>query len=111
MNTYLDIVYGASVKDKEVVLECSKQLGFLTGEENREMKEAHSQSVLIVGEPFSRKEPFDFGNQNLTDRIYKYMPVMFKNRLRAPPPEVYSLHRILSGPILSFALCLTSATL
>jgi hypothetical protein len=33
----------------------------------------------------------------MTDRIYKLMPVMLKNRLKAPPPEVYSLHRKLSG--------------
>lgn len=61
------------------------------------MREAHCNSVLVVGEPFAMKTPYDFGNQNLTDRIYKYMPIMFKNRLKAPPPEVYSLHRILSG--------------
>jgi aarF domain-containing kinase len=28
------------------------------------------------------------------------MPVMLKNRLKAPPPEVYSLHRKLSGAYL-----------
>lgn len=97
VQTYLDIVYGASVKDKQVVLDCSTKLGFLTGEENREMKDAQVNAVLVVGEPFAQKTPFDFGNQNLTNRIYKYMPIMFKNRLKAPPPEVYSLHRILSG--------------
>ena len=99
---YMDVVFGASIKDKDMVYIASKNLGFLTGEENREMIDAHCNSVFIVGEPFGLKSEFDFGNQNLTSRIYKYMPLMLKNRLRPPPPEVYSLHRILSGIILIY---------
>lgn len=65
------------------------------------MKDAHCASVMIVGEPFADNGPFDFGNQNMTARIYEKIPYMVKNRLKAPPREVYSLHRVLSGTFLA----------
>ena len=55
---------------------------------------------MTVGEPFAYNGEFDFGSQTMTEKIYKLMPVMFRNRLKAPPPEVYSLHRKLSGAFL-----------
>ena len=33
----------------------------------------------------------------MTEKVYKLMPIMLKNRLKSPPSEVYSLHRKLSG--------------
>jgi aarF domain-containing kinase len=94
-------LYGAKTKDGKLIYDASKKIGFLSGEENKEMKEAHVNSVLVTGEPFQQKEPFDFGNQDITKRIYAMMPVMLKNRLRPPPPEVYSLHRVLSAAYLT----------
>jgi hypothetical protein len=43
----------------------SKKLGFLTGEENREMMNAHYAGALAVAEPFRYKDSklYDFGNQ------------------------------------------------
>ena len=79
----------------------SVRLGFLTGEESKEMKDAHVGAVMIVGEPFAAKGAFDFGDSNMTSRIYEKIPHMIKNRLKAPPQEVYSLHRILSGTYLA----------
>jgi len=61
---YMDVVYGASIRDRNMVYNDSKALGFLTG------------------------------------GIYKFMPLMLKNRLSPPPAEVYSLHRMLSGTYL-----------
>lgn len=97
MDKYIKIVYGASVNDRKLIMDISKDIGFLTGEENKAMKQAHEESIITVGTPFAHEGEFDFGEQNMTKKVYQLMPVMFRNRLTAPPPEVYSLHRKLSG--------------
>ena len=97
---YLDTVWGASNNDPALIYKATKELGFLSGEESEVMKAAHVESILIVGQPFAKQGLFDFGNQKMTKEIYDLMPVMLKNRLKSPPPEVYSLHRKLSGSYL-----------
>jgi aarF domain-containing kinase len=49
-------------------LEYSKDIGFLTGEESKEMLIAHYTGVMIIGEPFRvpKGELYDFGTQGLT---------------------------------------------
>ena len=94
---YLDTVFGASNNDPALIYKATKELGFLSGEESEVMKAAHIESIIVVGQPFSKPGLFDFGNQSITKQIYDLMPVMLKNRLKPPPPEVYSLHRKLSG--------------
>ncbi len=32
------------------------------------------------------------------------MPIMLRERLKSPPPEVYSLHRKLSGNLINYSL-------
>ena len=97
---YLDTVWGAANNDPELILKATTRLGFLSGDEASVMVDAHIESIIIVGEPFAGPGKFDFGNQAITQKIFKLMPVMLKNRLKAPPPEVYSLHRKLSGAYL-----------
>jgi len=97
MDKYIKIVYGAAVNNRKLIMDISHEIGFLTGEENKAMKQAHEESIMTVGEPFAYEGEFDFGSQTMTKKIYQLMPVMFRNRLKAPPPEVYSLHRKLSG--------------
>ncbi len=44
-------------------MEHSLKLGFLTGEENKEMLHAHYLGALAIGEPFRHTDGlFDFGN-------------------------------------------------
>lgn len=99
---YLQIVFNSSRNNKEEIIKYSKRIGLLTGLESNIMLEAHCSSALAVGEPFNIKNDdlFDFGNQDVTSKLYKEIPTMLKHRLTSPPTEVYSLHRRLSGTLL-----------
>jgi hypothetical protein len=46
-------------------MELSHKMGFLTGQENDIMLEAHKQSGFTLGEPFATDEAFDFRGSNI----------------------------------------------
>lgn len=90
---YFDIVHGSFTDDKERIHKASLKLGFLTGEENKAMLNAHINSAMHIGEPLKHTgEYFDFGNQVMSKKVEEDMKVMIRQRLTAPPPEIYSLH-------------------
>lgn len=66
------------------------------------MVNTHTDAVMILGEPFAKAEPFNFGTQDTSRRIMDLIPVMLRHRLTPPPEEAYSLHRKMSG---AFLLC------
>jgi aarF domain-containing kinase len=79
-------------------------MGFLTGEENDSMLEAHKRSGFTVGEPFHDSGvPFDFGASQISSRMGEHTSVFLKHRLTPPPEEVYTLHRKLAG---AYMLCI-----
>jgi len=98
---------GAAVSgDRQACIDWSLKLGYLTGQENEVMLDAHAKSILSLGIPFRRttKQPFSFGPGTewaaATAEIRGLIPVMLANRLTPPPRETYSLNRKLSGAFL-----------
>ncbi|XP_049884725.1 atypical kinase COQ8A, mitochondrial isoform X2 [Pectinophora gossypiella] len=102
MDQYIEIIKAASDGDRDAILRMSREMKFLTGYESKLMEETHVDTVLIMGEVFTRDGEFDFGGQNTTRRIQALVPTILNHRLCPPPEEIYSLHRKLSGV---FLLC------
>mmetsp|Transcript_25002 Transcript_25002/g.54077 ORF Transcript_25002/g.54077 Transcript_25002/m.54077 type:complete len:677 (+) Transcript_25002:226-2256(+) len=100
---YLNIVVANADRDEETLMDESIRMGFLTGEENDVMREAHRLSGFCLGEPFGSYEPYDFGSSRITSRISEHGSVFLKHRLTPPPEEVYTLHRKLAG---AYNLCI-----
>lgn len=100
---YLRIVWASANRDEDTLMAQSRAMGFLTGEENEAMLNAHKLSGFTVGEPFWNDEPFDFQGSHISTRMGEHTSVFLRHRLTPPPEEVYTLHRKLAG---AYMLCI-----
>lgn len=101
VDDYLRMVVACANCNRDAVIEMSRRLGFLTGDESEIMLDAHVQAAFVVGLPFSRPGGYDFRSTNVTQSLSNLGATMLKHRLSPPPDEAYSLHRKLSGAFLA----------
>jgi aarF domain-containing kinase len=95
------MVRACAERDRDGVIATGVEMGFLTGDESPAMMDAHVEAGFAVGAPFA-SELHDFGaHRLLTRRVAEMGAVMVRERLAAPPPQSYSLHRRLSGAFLT----------
>ncbi|RDB23565.1 Atypical kinase COQ8, mitochondrial [Hypsizygus marmoreus] len=106
MDSWLRLLQAAASEDRDACVEWSLKLGYLTGEENQIMLDAHVNSMILLATPFrsSSVQPFSFSQNSqwadITAEIRAQIPVMLMHRLTPPPRETYSLNRKLSGTFL-----------
>lgn len=105
LDSYFKIIHGGFIDDRDKILHFSKEIGFLTGQENKEMLHAHYLGVMAMAEPFQKLPNgiYDFANQQILKNVNEIVPAMSKHRLTPPPKEIYSLHRKIVG---AYMMCI-----
>jgi aarF domain-containing kinase len=103
VDEYMRMVAACANQQRDALIDSSIKLGFLTGQESRQMLDAHVAAGFIVGEPFSLQyeQGYDFARMDMGRRVSELARVMLRLRLTPPPKDSYTLHRKLSGCFLT----------
>lgn len=73
INDYKEIIRAAVADDYEQVLKLSQKMQFLTGYETKQMKDAHVNATMILGEVFRFDGEFDLADKaqrNASQNLY-----------------------------------------
>ena len=81
LDSYKQIIIGASNKNNELIMDYSIKMGFLTGEENRKMLKAHLNCILALGEAFVG-DIYNYGTQKSTQKVSIYIYMYFNNIIK-----------------------------
>jgi aarF domain-containing kinase len=77
---YFDIVWAAANLDAPTMMRASIALGFLTGDESKDMLAAHEAAGMVVGEPFATQGAFDFHGSQLTRRLAQHTEMFMRGK-------------------------------
>ncbi|OAF70747.1 hypothetical protein A3Q56_01507 [Intoshia linei] len=96
LSDYTQMIGATIDKNEEMVMELSKKLKFINGNESKIMIDTHLNLVKAVASIYSSNS-YNFGDFKVKESIFNMIPIMLEHRLIPPPEEAYTFHRKISG--------------
>lgn len=97
ITNYKEFLRASVADDREKLYKLLIKMKFLCDEDNELLIEAHMNAAMMFGEIFRNDSEFDFGEENLSERLSVEVANMIEHRNTPPPEEVYSINRKTSG--------------
>ncbi|XP_031621626.1 atypical kinase COQ8B, mitochondrial-like [Contarinia nasturtii] len=97
INNYKEFLRASVADDRDKLYELLIKMKFLTEDDSEVLVEAHMNAAMMFGEIFRNDGDFDFGEENLSERLSVEVAKMIEQRMSPPPEEVYSINRKISG--------------
>lgn len=108
---YHKVIWGALIRDDDVLLEGARDLGFVKEGDSEELVQSYIELCQLITEPFNKAEwpetpdelidssgNYDWGQSDLPKRVArKAGKIIVSFRLRTPPNETVFLDRKLGG--------------
>ena len=101
MRSYARLVRSSIEGSREKLLECGREMGLLTGEEERDVLERFAGLCEAAAEPLSREGPYAFADSDLPLRARDLgLRAYESSSLPSFPPALLFIHRKLAGTYL-----------